>query len=214
MSIIEKRREWLEELYQERTLVPYKAGEVIVLRHRELAVVYRGVIQLLTLHPSGDEVLLGLLGPMMPLGMPLSILETYQAVALTDGNMLRVSWDEIQQSPRLAQEMNLQLARRLHQTEALLGLAGKRRVLDRIQGFLLLLGYEFGQSTPSGLRLEVRLTHQQIANAMGTTRVTVTRLIGELREEGFLTIGRDRHIYLAHSSRTSLPWGNPGLFAS
>ncbi|WP_287129108.1 Crp/Fnr family transcriptional regulator [Candidatus Cyanaurora vandensis] len=213
MSLIEKRREWLEDLYRERTLVPYKAGEVIVLRPRELGVVYRGVIQLLTLHASGDEVLLGLLGPMMPLGLPLTILDTYQAVALTDGNLLRVSWEEAQHSPRFAHEINLQLTRRLHQTEALLALAGKRRVLERIQGFMLLLGHEFGQITPDGLRVEIRLTHQQIANAMGTTRVTVTRLLSTLRAQGFLTVGRDRHIYLTHTAPATLPWGNPGLLS-
>jgi CRP-like cAMP-binding protein len=196
MSLIEKRREWLEEIYRERTLTPFKAGESLPLRPRELWVVYRGIVQLLTLHPTGDEVLLGLLGPMMPLGLPLTLLDTYQAVALTDGDLLRLNWDEIQQFPRLTQEMNLQLARRLHQTEALLALAGKRRVLDRIQGFLLLLGHEFGIPTAQGLRLEVRLTHQQMANALGTTRVTVTRLLGMLKDEGFLHTGIDRHLYL------------------
>jgi len=196
MSLIEKRREWLEELYRERTLIPYKAGEVLPLKARELWVVYRGVVQLLTLQASGDEVLLGLLGPMMPVGLPLTLLETYQAVALTDGDILRLNWDEIQQCPRLTQEMNQQLARRLQQTESLLALAGKRRVQDRIQGFLHLLALEFGTPTPRGLRIEVRLTHQQIANALGTTRVTVTRLLGVLREEGCLDLGEDRHLYL------------------
>ncbi len=196
MSLIEKRREWLEELYRERTLIPYKAGEILELRPRELWVVYRGIVQLLTLHPTGDEVMLGLLGPMMPLGLPLTLLETYQAVALTDGDLLRLNWDEVQQSPRLTQEMNLQLTRRLQQTETMLALAGKRRVLDRVHGFLLLLSHEFSTPTAEGLRLDVRLTHQHIANALGTTRVTVTRLLGQLRDDGFLHLGLDRHLYL------------------
>jgi CRP-like cAMP-binding protein len=194
--MMQSKREWLEELYRERTLVTFKAGEVLPLRPREISVVYRGMVQLLTLHPSGDEVLLGLVGPLMPFGLPLSCLEVYQAVALTSGDLLRLSWDEVQQSPPLAQQVNQQLVSRLQQTEALLALTGQRRVLDRIRSFLILLAREFGRPTPQGIRVEVRLTHQQMASALGTTRVTVTRLIGKLREDNFLRIGRDRRLYI------------------
>jgi len=195
-DMMQSKREWLEELYRERTLVTFKAGEVLPLRPREISVVYRGMVQLLTLHPSGDEVLLGLVGPLMPFGLPLSCLEVYQAVALTSGDLLRLSWDEVQQSPPLAQQVNQQLVSRLQQTEALLALTGQRRVLDRIRSFLILLAREFGRPTPQGIRVEVRLTHQQMASALGTTRVTVTRLIGKLREDNFLRIGRDRRLYI------------------
>ncbi|WP_218082358.1 Crp/Fnr family transcriptional regulator [Anthocerotibacter panamensis] len=204
MSLIEKKREWLEELYREQTLLPYKAGENIPLYSRELWVVYRGIVQLLTLHPTGDEVMLGLLGPMMPFGLPLTVLEPYQAVALTDVDLLRLTWEEVQQSPRLIGEINLQLTRRLQQTEALLALASKRRVQDRIQGMLSLLGQEFGQATPQGIRLEVRLTHQQVANALGTTRVTVTRVMGDLKAKGFYRIGADRALYLSSQANPRL----------
>ncbi len=187
---------WLEDLYRERTLIPYKAGEQIRLKTRELLVVYRGIVQLLTLDPSGDEALLGLLGPMMPLGLPLTLLEAYQGVALTNCDLLRVSWDDLQQSPQLAQEMNLQMARRLQQTEALLALVGKRHINDRLRGFLLLLCHDFGAPTADGVRLEIRLTHQQIANALGTTRVTVTRMLGELREQGLVTVDQGRFLCL------------------
>jgi CRP-like cAMP-binding protein len=40
------------------------------------------------------------------------------------------------------------------------------------------------------------LTHQQLANAIGTTRVTMTRLINQLRDEGWLEIDRNRYIIL------------------
>ncbi|AGY60393.1 Crp/Fnr family transcriptional regulator [Gloeobacter kilaueensis] len=188
----------LEELYRERTLRFFKAGQSIPLRTQEIWIVYRGLVQISTLQPSGDEALLGLVGPLMPLGRSLTLLEPYQAVAITNVDLLRLTTEEIHASPRLARELNEQMARRLRQAEALLALAGKRLVVDRLQGFLYLLAHEFGYSTGDGVRIDVRLTHQQFANALGTTRVTVTRFLGQLRDQGLIHIGRDRRIYLRH----------------
>jgi len=44
--------------------------------------------------------------------------------------------------------------------------------------------------------LNVRLTHQQIASTIGTTRVTVTRLLSQLQEAGWMKIDGSRHIIL------------------
>ncbi|ABG53855.1 putative transcriptional regulator, Crp/Fnr family [Trichodesmium erythraeum IMS101] len=45
----------------------------------------------------------------------------------------------------------------------------------------MLLKQEFGQSVPNGTRLNIHLIHQDIAAAIGTTRVTITRLLGKLK---------------------------------
>lgn len=186
----------LEQLYREKTLRCFKAGQMIPLRSQDVWIIYRGVAQVVTLQPSGEEALLGLLGPLMPLSKALTLLDPYQAIALTNVDLLRLSIEEIERSPQLLCELNTQMTRRLRQTEALLALASKRLVIERLQGFLYLLAHEFGQQTPDGIRIDVRLTHQQFANAIGTTRVTVTRFIGELREQGLIEISADRRIYL------------------
>jgi CRP-like cAMP-binding protein len=81
------------------------------------------------------------------------------------------------------------MVRRLRQMEAILAIAGQRRVDDRLYQLLLLLQQEFGQPVVEGTRLNIRLTHQDIANAICTTRVTVTRMLGKLQQQGL--IGRD-----------------------
>jgi len=78
----------------------------------------------------------------------------------------------------------------------MLAMVGCRRVEDRLRQLLLLLQMEVGQPVTGGTRLSVRLTHQHLASAIGTTRVTVTRLLGQLREEGRLLIDESRHIIL------------------
>ena len=186
----------LEQLYTERTLTPYPAGRSIPLRRNELYVVCRGVVQLHTIHADGSETLLGLVGPSMPLGLPLTNVDPYWATALTHVDVLPLSMDEVEQSPALMSGIFAHLVRRLHQSEAWLALSGKRLVADRLRQLLLLLAQEFGQVEPQGVRLSVRLTHHQLATIIGTTRVTVTRLLRDFRTEGWLTI-RQRQLIVS-----------------
>jgi CRP-like cAMP-binding protein len=90
------------------------------------------------------------------------------------------------------------MANGYRQSHALLALMGLRRVEERVRGFLELLSQEYGQPCDQGLRLNLRLTHQEVASALGTTRVTVTRVIGNLREEGWLQIDEQRRLVISH----------------
>jgi CRP-like cAMP-binding protein len=58
-------------------------------------------------------------------------------------------------------------------------------------GFLTLLIEEFGEPCESGYYLPWTLTHAQIGSAIGSTRVTVTRLMGKLRQRKLIHIYRD-----------------------
>jgi len=85
--------------------------------------------------------------------------------------------------------------------KALLALLGLRRVEERVRGFLELLASEYGQPCEQGLLLDLRLTHQDMAGALATTRVTVTRVLGMLREEGWLQLDERRRLVIAHLPR-------------
>lgn len=192
-------RQILEDLYRGRNVITIKSGQFIAMQPHEVFIVCRGIVQLSTLYPNGDEGILGLICPSMPFGMPFSQLEPYEAVALTDVVLMRVHIMEIEQSPRLAQSLFRELMRRLQQTETLLAIAGHRRVDDRLRQLLDLLRQEVGQVTPQGIRLSVRLTHQQIASLIGTTRVTVTRLLREFKNEGWMSVDPSRHLMFSNS---------------
>jgi CRP-like cAMP-binding protein len=189
-------RQVLEEVYQGRNLQAFRAGQTISMNPQDIWIVCRGVVQLSTLYPNGDEALLGLACSSMPFGLPLSLIHPYQAIALSDVDLMCITINDVQQSPALNQEIFQHLTRRLRQAEAMLAMAGCRRVEDRLRQLLLLLQMEIGQPNPEGTRLSVRLTHQHLASAIGTTRVTVTRLLGKLKEEGWLKLDNNRHIVL------------------
>ncbi len=176
----------LEQLYRERTLTAYHVGQRIAMTKGTLLIVCRGVVQLSTLQPDGGETLLGLVGPSAPIGFPLTTLNPYGAIALTDVDVLPLAMAEVESSPLLMAGLSHSLMLRLQQTEAWLAIAGKRLVIDRLHHLLVLLAQELGQVEPSGVRIPVRLTHQQLAMAIGTTRVTVTRLLKDFKTQGWL----------------------------
>ncbi len=64
-----------------------------------------------------------------------------------------------------------------------------------------MLAQDYGQPCGNGLRLNLRLTHQEMASALSTTRVTVIRAIGLLRDEGWLKMDSQRHLVIAHLPR-------------
>lgn len=180
----------------ERHLHFYNKGETIPLLSQGIWQICQGLVRLSTLYPVGEEGLLGWGGPSMCFGSCFSHLQTYRATAISDVCLMWYTMIEIEASPKLAQELLPQLGRRFRQTEALLAIAGQRRVEDRLHQLLLLLKQEFGQAVAEGTRLNIRLTHQDIAGAICTTRVTVTRLLGKLQQQGWLSRDGDRHIIL------------------
>ena len=56
----------------------------------------------------------------------------------------------------------------------------------RLAKTLLLLAEEHGFKTPKGTTIAVRLTHEELANLIGTTRETVTTQLGRFRRMGMV----------------------------
>ncbi|WP_310412140.1 Crp/Fnr family transcriptional regulator, partial [Chamaesiphon sp. OTE_8_metabat_110] len=92
-------------------------------------------------------------------------------------------WHDLENFPSFRREI-LDSFRYQHQRKLLwLNTLGQRHTIERLLGYLTLLIEEFGEPCKEGYFLPFPLTHAQIASAIGTTRVTVTRLMKELRED-------------------------------
>ena len=63
---------------------------------------------------------------------------------------------------------------------------------DRLVHLLLDLAEQFGMTTDDGIALRVRLSHQELANQIGSTRETITILLGQLKAQGSVGGGRRR----------------------
>ncbi len=179
-----------------RRLHYYDQGEIIPLVPQGVWQVYRGIAQLSQINDRGEEVLLGWSIASTFFGLWFTQVEFYQARALTETYLKWYNLSELENSGTLSSLMLNQIVRRLRQTESLVSIAGLKRVEDRLSELLKLLKSEIGEASEGGTRLVARLTHQNLANSIGTTRVTITRLLGEFQRQGLITIDTDRHLII------------------
>lgn len=180
----------------DRQVFHFSKGEIIPFERQSVWLVSEGVVKLTTLSERGEETLVGLVRDSMAFGSSLTALQTYQATAVSDVKLVLIPVSEIAQSPKLAQTLLSALKQRLQQTESLLAIYGQIRVEERLNSLLSLLKQAIGQPIDQGTRLRARLTHQDFASACCTTRVTVTRLLGKLQEQGKIVQDAHNHLVL------------------
>ncbi|WP_190763088.1 helix-turn-helix domain-containing protein [Microcoleus sp. FACHB-1515] len=172
----------------------YAKGDLITLTPQTVCFVVRGLVKLTTLTANNEEVLLELAGCNTPFLLGSARLLTYQAIALTDVEIIGIAIEDAQ--THLATLLLPKFFQRLEQTEAMLHVAGQRRTKDRLYHLLRLLAVEAGEPIADGLRISVRLTHEDLANACCTTRVTVTRLLGDFQRQQKIRFDHKFHIIL------------------
>jgi CRP-like cAMP-binding protein len=151
----------------------------------------KGVDSLKDLSPS----LLALVGTGQPfeLGRDLQL----QATAHTrNTEVLRIHARELSLVPGFEMD-TLQAFRYQHQRQMLrLNNLTRGRTVDQLLGYLHLLAEEFGEEDSAGLHIPFPLTHSQLAGAIGSTRVTITRMLGELRKYGEIKMSGGNKISL------------------
>jgi CRP-like cAMP-binding protein len=48
------------------------------------------------------------------------------------------------------------------------------------------LAQKFGQEVKTGQLIDLRMTHQDLADMLGSTRVTITRTLSQLEQQGLI----------------------------
>lgn len=157
----------------------------------------KGAVRLSRVYEAGEEITVALLRENSVFGV-LSLLigqksdRFYHAVAFTPVELLSAPIEQVQKAlnehPELAMLMLKGLSSRILQTEMMIETLAHRDMGSRLVSFLLILCRDFGVPTEEGIRVDLKLSHQAIAEAIGSTRVTVTRLLGELREQNMISI--------------------------
>ncbi|HEY9844870.1 MAG TPA: Crp/Fnr family transcriptional regulator [Candidatus Caenarcaniphilales bacterium] len=171
-----------QQTFNRRDLVP--------LRSNYLWRIERGAARTLTCGEAGDLITLGLWGPGDVIGKPLSRINPYQIECLTSVEASLVP------SQLWQQVLDTEL-RHAQQAEELLSIVHCKSADLCLMQLLLWLAQKFGCEVNQGKLITLRLTHQEIAETTGMTRVTVTRLLNQFEREG--RIGRCRqHLILLH----------------
>ena len=120
----------------------------------------------------------------------------YHAGAITPVELLSAPIEQVekalQETPELSMLMLRGLSSRILQTEMMIETLAHRDMGSRLVSFLLILCRDFGIPTEEGIRIDLKLSHQAIAEAIGSTRVTVTRLLGDLRDKEMIAIHKKK----------------------
>ncbi|MEA5579859.1 PAS domain-containing protein [Nodularia harveyana UHCC-0300] len=186
------------DLIQDRPIYKHTKGESILLNPLVVWYVRQGLVKLNTFCETGEEILIGLATQNMIFGSNMTSLPIYQATALSDVELFSISVGEITLNPILSHILLPKINQRLQQTEALLVIAGKRRVEERLYHLLQLFKQQIGETIAEGTRLTVRLTHEDIASACCTTRVTITRLMGKFQQQGLISFDSKKYLILKY----------------
>lgn len=159
-------------------------GTYIRLEAQAVLEVKKGILVQKMVYGDGVETLLGLYGPGQVLvGHPDDECGV-QLQAHTDVVVTVRDWQEVSGQIDIANR----LCERIRTMEAWASIQARPYLDERILGLLGLLAEQFGVNHSLGTMVNVRLTHGLLASALGVTRSTITRALGNLRCRGRLEI--------------------------
>ena len=160
-----------ERLFNRRDLIPPQTG--ILWR------IKGGVVRTLTCSEQGTFITLGYWGTEDVVGHSLSRLDPYQIECSTSVEVIILPCE------RWHQALDA-IILHIQQAEELLNIVHLQPLPLRLWQFLVWLGQKFGHDVDLGRSINLRLTQQEIASAINTTRVSVTRTLQQFESEGML----------------------------
>lgn len=158
----------------------------------------KGRVRLTRLSPDGRTVILALLGPGDLIGEAAWETGEHDSYGetLEETRMYQLSRESFENLVRTNPEFGLRLIQvigfRLKQAQARIEDLVFRQVPSRVARLLVSLAEHHGKVTPNGIRVEFPLTHQEIADMVGSSRVTVTQVLNRFRASQWIGIESKR----------------------
>jgi len=166
----------------------------------QLYFLLEGTVRLYKIYGQYKEATVALLkdgGVFGELSLEEGPWQTVFAEALTDARVIGVRKpilaEVVKRRPELATKLFFSFSERLRQSEEVIDSLLEREVSARLATLLANLGNRFGETNGSATVLNVRLTHQDLANMIVSTREAVSKVMSEFQREGLIEV-RDRRI--------------------
>jgi CRP/FNR family transcriptional regulator len=103
----------------------------------------------------------------------------------------------IKSDPAFALKLFSSLSERLRQSDEVIESLLHREVSCRLATLLMNLGERFGENNGVGVLIDVRLTHQDLANMIASTREAVSKVMSEFQRDGVVE-SRNRRIAIVN----------------
>ncbi len=151
-------------------------GDLIPQESHNLWLIESGVVKTFALDIDGNVATLGYWGAKDVVGLPLSKAENYKATCIENSEALFIPW-------KSCNSLYQEISSCAQQTEQLLRIIRTEKMHFRLSKLLIWFAQKFGKKVINGVLIDIRITHQDLADIMGSTRVTVTRLLNKLEQE-------------------------------
>ncbi len=163
----------------DRTKQLFPRRSLLSPRHDYLWVIQSGVVRTRCIQEDGNIVTLGLWGSGDVVGRILHKSNSYAMECLTPvvaSLIPKDRWHEFTEA----------MIHHIQHSGELMEIIRCRQAESSILRLLNWLGNRFGQKVEEGQLIDLRLTHQDIADLLGITRVTVTRLLKTFEQQGII----------------------------
>ena len=165
-----------------------------------------GQVKVTMISPEGKEIILTMFGPGEffgemallddePRSATVVATEPLDVVTIWRSDFLQI----LQENFSIAKKVLAELSRRLRKMSNRIESLATMDVYGRLARFFLDLAAESGVPRDDGYVSVIRPTHQAIANTIGTSRETVSRLIHDLMRQDLL-LSEGKTIYLRKSA--------------
>ncbi|HEY6542836.1 MAG TPA: Crp/Fnr family transcriptional regulator [Ktedonobacteraceae bacterium] len=184
----------------------FRSGEVIFHRDDPGQVLYMikdGKVKICIISPDGQEISLAVFGKGECFG-EFALLDglprSADAIALEKVECYTLQRSDfhnaIMKNPKIAIQVLEALTKRLRNTDNMVEDLIFLDVYGRVAKKLLELADAHGVKTDDGVRIEVRLTQQELASMVGASRESVNKVMGYFSEKDF--ISTDKHRITLH----------------
>ncbi|MEM7594216.1 MAG: Crp/Fnr family transcriptional regulator [Cyanobacteria bacterium P01_A01_bin.83] len=170
----------------------FNSGDKLPQREDYLWRVVSGVVKSYTISEEGTSLTLGFWGANDLVGETLSNVTPYTLKCISNVRAIAIhrhQWSELSEN----------LLSHAQQTQQLLFIVRNNRIAKRLWLLLKWLASKFGRRIPEGNLIDFELTHQELAQAINTTRITVTKTLNQFEREGLIIRPRSKCIIVKHS---------------
>lgn len=188
----------VNECNQHKTTNTYKKGQVIFYQGNQaygLYCIFAGRIKLYKIGVDGKQQIVRIAGPGDLLGYrSLFADEPYHATAeaLEDATICCVDknafFPMLSKNPQLSLNIIKKLARELRAAEDMATSIAHRSVRERMAELLLMLKETYGKPGKKGIRIDLQLSREELAEMIGITQETAIRLLSEFKLDGLIEV--------------------------
>ncbi|HEY5370101.1 MAG TPA: Crp/Fnr family transcriptional regulator [Hanamia sp.] len=189
--------ELIEKLYEHGIQKNYSAGEIILNDNaniRSIPIVIKGIAKVMRTDEEGKEILLYYLKAgesciMSFLGGMHHELSKVKVIAEEDTEILFLPTEKVsfflKEFPQWLDYIFMLYNKRFEELLEVVNAVAFKKMDERLLNFIK-MKCEHAQSKT------LNVTHEQLANELGTARVVVSRLLKQMEDEGLVQLGRNK----------------------